>query len=169
MSTRANFLIIEKGLPFESQKVYLYRHFDGYPSSVLPTIKASLDIAKKSNVDRFNYQTMRAGYVASYLTIGTYIAQEIVAIEPTDQLHGDIEYLYVITLDNKKAEMVWALDIYCPKDSFWDNSTLDNCIKKVNNLPENLWTEKSGKYIQQRSGMVSISRIKNYKEQQPTN
>ena len=70
--TRAN-IILKK----EENKVYLYRHCDGYPSELGQDLEEAIDSTLEDTI----------------LNI-----LNIPGIEITDSIHGDIEYLYTVNL-----------------------------------------------------------------------
>ena len=90
MGTRAQIQV-------EGSKVFVYKHYDGYPEDVLPRLR---DL-----VDRF--EKIR-GYDPEYLTaqIVNMLIEETKAWDDRydmnevgvgDVMHGDISYLYIIT------------------------------------------------------------------------
>ena len=130
MSTRANIVIKD-----QYDKLFFYRHSDGYPSGALPTLNIFLDWVKSGKI-RDN-----VGQAAGWLIIigaieynsippfktkkphfkGGHAYGDISTIEkaqaggisewkagayePTTGIHGDIEYLYVIDLDTKTVKV----------------------------------------------------------------
>ena len=141
MSTRANVIIQESYKDYKSGKqftnrLYFYRHSDGYPEGVMPTLDIFVKWLKSGNIR--NNLSQSAGWLVllgamEYNTIpeyeedksfpsGSYGDIETIkepkdwkvgAYEPTNSLHGDIEHLYVIDLTKKEVKEI-------PKDS-WDN------------------------------------------------
>lgn len=134
MSTRAN-IIIEETSFYQGDKyterLYFYRHSDGYPEGVKDTLNKFVDLLKKgkirNNVNQsagwlillgaMEYQTMTATCFLeghkSYLdrnneNIDNALSEfeptdwKCGAYEPTTGLHGDIEHLYLIDLKNKE-------------------------------------------------------------------
>lgn len=111
MSTRANVIIKD-----ENETFYFYRHSDGYPSGVADTLNKFVK-AVNNGMLRAN-----AGQSAGWLillgadeynvsmdgfgngdTPASMMPWKVGAYEPTIDVHGDIEYLYVIALENNKA------------------------------------------------------------------
>lgn len=89
MSTRCNILVRD-----EHQTIQLYRHCDGYPESVIPDLKEVLAYAWE--LPRFEADDFSAAMVRAWKREGgggVYIDGDYV---PSDTLHGDIEFLYVI-------------------------------------------------------------------------
>lgn len=130
MSTRANIIIKDN-----YDKLYFYRHSDGYPEGTMPTLNKFLDLVKskkiRNNVSQsagwlivlgaIEYQTINGNIFPEslkkyYERDGNIIEQilnefvpedwKVGAYEPTTGIHGDIEYLYVIDLENKKIIQV---------------------------------------------------------------
>jgi hypothetical protein len=120
MSTRCQVQVIQDGLEWE-EKVTLYHHTDGYPENMIPLIHEAFTKAS-------GWEGGRAGKAASYLC-----AADPGTMEPEagHELHGDIEYLYHVYCTNSKngslAESArWEVEIYKPKNGFWDHSVIDN-------------------------------------------
>lgn len=130
MSTRANIIIKD-----QYDKLYFYRHSDGYPEGTLLTLNKFLDMVKsgviRNNVGQsagwlviigaIEYQTVNPDYFPESHKISYKRNSAIVdvmlknfsiqdwkvgAYEPTTGIHGDIEYLYVIDLDKKEIEII---------------------------------------------------------------
>ena len=117
MSTRANVIIIDK---FGDELIF-YRHSDGYPDGTLPTLNEFLDLVKSGTI-RDNVE-QASGHL---ILIGnkeygknTIDHWKVGAYEPSVGIHGDIEYLYVIDLEQKKI-FIDNKDgfLYCGKYSF---------------------------------------------------
>ncbi len=124
MSTRAN-IILKEG----KQELFFYRHSDGYPDGVLPTLNIFMDWLKSDKIR--NNLSQGSGWLIilgaiEYGSIPKYESTEIElwpgkteiephletiaapqdwkvgAYEPTAGIHGDIEWLYEINLDKKE-------------------------------------------------------------------
>ena len=101
MSTRANIKVTDEfGCEF-----WYYKHYDGDPEGTMPILNKFLDLVKSGKLrDNCNQAcgwlivlgTEEDGYEADYNK-----DWKVGAIEPTDRQHGDIEYLYTISLDKK--------------------------------------------------------------------
>lgn len=102
MSTRCNVIIKDTG----SQLIF-YRHSDGYPSGVKPTLTHFLELVKSDKIR--NNASQAAGWLIMIGNVEYDAGQmpnpedrlsgwKVWAYEPTDKLHGDIEYLYEIDL-----------------------------------------------------------------------
>jgi len=124
MSTRANIILKEEQSWKDEngkkhnhvEKLYFYRHSDGYPESVLPSLKPFMDWLKsgmiRDNVSQAGGWIILLG-ANEYNTElpkddGRGMGWKVGAYEPTTGLHGDINYLYTIdlskkTLDHKKV------------------------------------------------------------------
>lgn len=89
MSTRANILLVEMG-----NHLWMYHHFDGYPSWLGKKLMEKMEKHQKDYADIFD------------------IANEMIkdkdddGYEITRRRHGDIEYLYVINITNKTIECI---------------------------------------------------------------
>ena len=130
MSTRANVIIKD-----DYNKLYFYRHSDGYPLGIMPTLEKFLSYVKDGTI-RDNasqaagwliiigaeeYKGYHIKGVGSRMTdeeeaelknkISTLpIDWKVGAYEPTTNIHGDIKHLYVIDLvkkRNKRNTKIW--------------------------------------------------------------
>jgi hypothetical protein len=123
MSTRTNIVIKDK-----HDKLFFYRHSDGYPEGTLPTLNIFMDWLTNGKIR--NNLSQAAGWLIvlgamEYNTIPEFKTSEATryskgtgepetfkspedwkcgAYEPTTGIHGDIEYLYIIDLDKKTIE-----------------------------------------------------------------
>lgn len=79
MSTRANIIVKDS-----NSTVYLYRHSDGYPGGLGSEIHEFLNNIKNGN------------YLSLYDIVGRILTGSIDDIEYTDRIHGDVEYKYII-------------------------------------------------------------------------
>jgi len=111
MSTRCNIIIVGN-----YSKLYIYRHSDGYPSSVIPDLREFIEWVKKetNNTVRFDSASQFAGWLIIWgreLQRSNNVKMEklfpalkdfggmdwkVGYYEPTTGLHGDIEYVYKI-------------------------------------------------------------------------
>ena len=107
MSTRAN-IVLKDG----NEKLFFYRHSDGYPEGTMPTLEMFSNYIKKGAIR--NNISQAAGWLI-LIGAGEYGGGEVVstvpdlendfhgwkvgAYEPTTGIHGDIEYLYTIDVD----------------------------------------------------------------------
>jgi hypothetical protein len=118
MSTRANIIIKDK-----YGQLIFYRHSDGYPEGALPTLKKFMSWVKdgkiRDNVDQAAGWLILIGaeeYGEIYEGCGKYTPKKTLtspdpnnefsgwncgSYEPTTSIHGDIEYLYTLDLDEK--------------------------------------------------------------------
>jgi len=130
MSTHANIIIKERG-----SKLYFYRHSDGYPEGVKPTLMKFLEWLKegkiRNNIGQASGWLIMLGAI-EYNTIpkfkvpepsfeggilygdiesiensdeNDFMAWKVGAYEPTTAIHGDIVYLYTIDLEKKQIEV----------------------------------------------------------------
>lgn len=114
MSTRANIIVKDS---YNSSLIF-YRHSDGYPEGVLPTLTKFVDLMKDGSIR--NNLSQGAGWLIvlgaiEYNALPKYqvLAPDndpdfdslkvndwkVGAYEPTDCIHGDIEHLYLIDMD----------------------------------------------------------------------
>ena len=104
MSTRCNIVVKDE----HGQELWFYRHGDGYPETVLPSLQPLIDKVNdgtlRGNLVQFSgwiikqgideYKELREKYPEMY-------GWKVGAYEPTTQQHGDIEHLYTIELEKK--------------------------------------------------------------------
>ena len=132
MSTRANIIIKSKR---HNEKLYFYRHSDGYEKGTLPTLNLFLDLVKKGKIrdnvsqaagwliliGSIEYQTLSdkcypEGNKHSFNQNKSKIDKLLENFEPFDWkcgayepatgIYGDIEYLYIIDLDKKEIKVI---------------------------------------------------------------
>ena len=127
MSTRANIIIKDGG-----DQLIFYRHSDGYPEGALPTLKKFMSWVKDGRI-RDNIQ-QAAGWLiligaeecgSVYEGGGNYRQKKTLtepdpndefsgwrsgSYEPSFGIHGDIEYLYTLDLDEKTILVQSVLD-----------------------------------------------------------
>ena len=137
MSTRANVRITAEGLGWEDE-VQLYRHCDGYPTSVLPSL------AKAYKWSGGGWEAGRPGKAAAYICAASFQKAKkagdlelapYVPYEPDSdlRLHPDIEWVYRVVLVNHHSgitteEPTWEVEVYKPKRGFWDKPEFENCV-----------------------------------------
>lgn len=117
MSTRANIIIKDK-----YDELIFYRHNDGYPEGTLPTLRKFLKYVKNglirdnicqasgwliligaedNNTYLDGFEIKKKPTVTKPMKLDS-MSWKCGAYEPTTQIHMDIEYLYVIDLEQKK-------------------------------------------------------------------
>jgi len=126
MSTRANIIIKDN-----HEKLYFYRHSDGYEDGVMPSLNIFLNWVKEGKIrdnvsqaagwlillgaieygtiPKFETEKSQFDWQKDYGDLDTIIPPnnwKVGAYEPTTGIHGDIEYLYVIDLVSKKIEVI---------------------------------------------------------------
>lgn len=137
MSIRANVRITSEGLAWRDE-VQLYRHCDGYPTSVL------LSLAKAYQWSGGSWEAGRPRKVAAYICAASYKKAydahgfhhpPYVAYEPDGDLdlHPDIEWLYRVIVVNHHGGVTtevptWEVEVYKPIRKFWDEPSFENCI-----------------------------------------
>ena len=108
MSTTANIIIKDK-----YEKLYFYRHCDGCPKGIMPTLIQFLDKVKSGEIrDNVNQS---AGWliIIGYEEYKEYQPDwKVGAYEPTTDIYGDIEYLYVVDLEKKIIKEIPSDDWY---------------------------------------------------------
>ena len=104
MSTRCNIIVKDK-----FKAIQLYRHSDGYPDSkhgVVETLKKALPFSWK--LPRMEAGDFAAAIIRAWKTHAGNIYIDGSANMP-ESLHGDIEYLYIISPDENKGK--WSLEV----------------------------------------------------------
>lgn len=103
MSTRCNILVKDGG-----QELWFYRHSDGYPESVLPSLQPLIDKVNdgtlRGNIVQFSGWIIAQGIEEYHGMSEKYpemFGWKVGAYEPTTGQHGDIEHLYTIELGKK--------------------------------------------------------------------
>jgi len=140
MSTRAN-IIIKDG----HNKLFFYRHSDGYPEGALPTLNEFMDWVKEKKI-RDN-----VGQASGWLiTIGTkeyeqtlepgphdsMMGWKVGAYEPSTGIHGDVDYIYILDLERK---VIKVIDTYKIGIDIW--SAKDEELSKFESWPTMDYTE----------------------------
>jgi hypothetical protein len=107
MSTRANvFLFNEWG---DEAGLWFYRHCDGYPEGLLPSLKIFCDWVQEGKIRDNPSQSGgwliligASEYETDFEPSGdAFSGWKCGAYEPTFGEHGDIEFLYRVDLENK--------------------------------------------------------------------
>lgn len=109
MSTRAN-IVLKDG----EDKLWFYRHSDGYPEGTMPTLNKFLNLINEGKI--LNTLCQAAGWLIiigaeEYKTKPTDQLEshghdwKVGAYEPTTGQHGDIDYLYTIDLNEKTIDV----------------------------------------------------------------
>lgn len=127
MSTRANIILKDK-----HDKLYFYKHSDGYPNGTLPLLKKFMRWAEQGRIrrnveqaggwliiigaDQYNYIIGKDGEQidckpkkALEPNPEDISGWKVGAIEPATGIHGDIEYKYTIDL-NKMEIKIHSID-----------------------------------------------------------
>lgn len=145
MSTRANFLIITP----DSKVQQYYNHCDGYPCGLGNKLRKAivLAIGMKSISDNENaklydlfmeeikWNTRPEGEYGCLF--GDYEKEELMELDEENQLHGDIEFIYIIVFNKLNVEL------YC--DGAWrmcerlntNKEVIDEVCKPENLIPLN--------------------------------
>lgn len=109
MNTGANIIIKDN-----YDKLFFYRHSDGYPSGTLPTLKKFLDLVKKNKIRQNVSQSSGWLILIGSEEYGVSLKSSKVepfgwkvgAYEPTTGIHGNIQFLYIIDLIKKTIEVI---------------------------------------------------------------
>lgn len=108
MSTRCNIIIKEKN----EDPIYVYHHCDGYPEGVGAELKKILSTKYISNnLSVKNIEYFLYNYDNQY--------------EETDGIHGDIEYLYILTVVDNNTINYKCIEV--PIISDYNYITYENC------------------------------------------
>lgn len=134
MSTRCQVKVIQEGVGWKKE-VTLYHHTDGYPEHMIPCIHKAMGY-EDEYCKGMNWEKGRAGKVASFLCWsdpGTFEPEE------GHNLHGDIEYYYKLYCVNSyqgssKENPKWEVEVYCPKNGFWDAPEEQNLRIKIERI-----------------------------------
>ena len=145
MSTRANIIIKDS-----SDTLYFYRHSDGYPrctgEDLTEFVKDYTSGAMRTSVTQSaGWLIVRGHFEYKGASIGPvndegdkvwadepdrtgpranmedrFSGWKVGAYEPTTELHGDVEYIYIIDLDK--------MELSCrkPNSKYWDKPSLKN-------------------------------------------
>jgi hypothetical protein len=120
MSTRCNVIIRSKNAKYPSDRAQLYRHCDGYPEEVLPSLLAGYNLAAGASADFGARPQMAAAFlIASSLALKDTkdpYSSNYVPYEPEEYglLHGDIEFFYLITPSRDGDELIWHVEVREP-------------------------------------------------------
>lgn len=128
MSTRANIIFKDK-----VATLYFYRHSDGYPDVTGADLKEFCTYYyKHMRKDAMQsagwlivhgYQTMKTddmAFTRRYGSQSTGTEWKVGYYEPTSDIHGDVEYIYVIDLD------AMILETREPTTKFYNKPSLAN-------------------------------------------
>ncbi len=129
MSTRCHVLVENPAEKDEDNKILLYRHCDGYPTIVLPSILRAFQMSDATDKG-YGWQAGRVLKVAGFIIAegfrpkskkagaydGAYIAYEPL---PYKQLHGDVEWLYRVQIKASNGVIQWFVKVLRPTKKFW--------------------------------------------------
>ena len=117
MSTRCN-IIVKKG----SDKQYVYHHCDGYINGVGKELKDFLKTVYKPDF-----------YIIDELILQLALWDN--SYKPCDSIHGDIEYLYTVEIDEDKKSVKVSVEVLAD----WRN----NIWTDINSYEEIIFVSKS--------------------------
>lgn len=133
MPTSATLVI--SGLEEPDRRRYVYRHYDGYPSGILPGIRRGLHLARKQS-ENDKWKCVDANYMASLI-----IATDPLGFHADDMILENSQYVYgvegrvldgVVTWEVQvysgyewggdwKSKATWILDLHDVSDlAYWD-------------------------------------------------
>lgn len=137
MTTTCRIQLLEVGLDDDEQEFSnenaptLYRHGDGYPSSVIPDIQKTY---KRMSKVREGYCRGRAGKVASYLCAtrpGEYEPEQVSGQELTNGINFLYKLYLINTSQGSMAENpAWELEISNDRGCFQPRAPLEECVLK---------------------------------------
>lgn len=120
MSTRANIVFKD-----ESTTLFFYRHSDGYPegcgADLREFVKGYASFLRANVMQSAGHLIVR-GHEEYKNDMSDYNKWKVGAYEPTDMLHFDVEFIYVIDLEHGILET----RIPSHNKDFWDNPTLES-------------------------------------------
>ena len=97
MSTRSNIIVEDK-----HNRIQLYRHWDGYPSGVLPELEIALLYAWQ--LPRFEAQDFAAAIVRGWKQEGGGNIYIDGSPQGWELIHGDVEWVYLIKPQKVKTK-----------------------------------------------------------------
>lgn len=102
MSTRANVIVTD----IFGDKLYFYRHSDGYPEGTMPTLELFLDKVKSGDIRDNASQSAGHLILIGHEEYGSKkTGWKVGSYEPTTQIHGDVEYVYTVDVSKKTIEI----------------------------------------------------------------
>jgi hypothetical protein len=99
MATRCNVIVED-----EYSRIQIYRHWDGYPKAVIADISQALHYAWP--LPRFEAGEFAAAIVRAWKDNGGGNIDIDGSPKGFELVHGDIEWLYLISFDKVKGEPV---------------------------------------------------------------
>lgn len=125
MGTRANIIITDG-----NSTLFFYRHSDGYPEetgkSLAEFVKGYAEKMRDNVVQSAGWLIIHGREEYSDQLGGGY-AWKVGAYEPTDSLHGDVEYIYIIDLVAKTLECRACIG------AFFETASLKNTVREYVN------------------------------------
>lgn len=101
MSTRANIIVKDS-----YQRIYFYRHSDGYPEGVQETLGKFLNWMREGRIRKDAMQASgwliiigHEEYSTEYGIDNKPLDWKVGAYEPTSKLQGDVDFIYVIDIE----------------------------------------------------------------------
>ena len=153
MSTRANIIIQDK-----NDKLYFYRHSDGYPETTMESLKEFCNMYKNQLRDNVNQSAgwlillgaIEYGFNGDIKKPNDLLSMEwkVGAYEPTTMVHGDIEFLYTIDLVNKELKCYEA-KYKVEKGDNWGSANEELTLKQKPLLVYNFVSEEDKSLIKE--------------------
>ncbi len=142
MSTRAS-ILLKSNDPDSEAPVWVFRHWDGYPSSVVPNIAKAQDLVLPTD-----YHRTRTQYMASMLCIAGYEPGRGITCDDGSiyQIGAtisyfvdsgpacDAEYIYVVSA----SATGWHVQVRRPNKKWWDNPDLKHTRKLAEGMAADL-------------------------------
>ena len=117
MSTRSHIIVKGSKSEPEDQWGYIYHHFDGYPEGVGAELREQFKKCIECNA---------IGHKYSWEDIIHFITDIEDEYEIDDGIHGDEEYIYVVTLEDDREGV--SITCYSVLPFSFDKSTTDVCL-----------------------------------------
>jgi hypothetical protein len=138
MSTRCQVKVTDG-----EKSITLYHHSDGYCEHILDDIRKALSCMMGN--DDTKWRSGRAGYVASHLC---HVHPAGFQPEEGHDLHGDIEFYYVLHVNPKDNPQSWEIEVFQPNDAFWNKRTKKNMdVLHARQSVESVLLQYSGKMV----------------------
>ncbi len=122
MATRCNVVITMDNM----EPAVLYRHWDGYPSEVLPSLARAFSAG--GECQNAQPSSLAAFIIADGITT-SMDDLPYAEYEPTNDLHADVDYIYLVVASrNEDGDPRWAVEILEPAPGYQNKPSLDNCL-----------------------------------------
>lgn len=138
MSTRCQVHVVQDGM--WEDEVMLYHHSDGYPSHMIPILQKGFQLCTEpwifsgGSYDK-SWEAGRAGKSAAWMICADPGGFDV---ESGLELHGDIEYLYVVYCMNPEdGKYAWEVEVFA---GFGETVKDKRLLKRTNvmDIPKDL-------------------------------